>query len=106
MQLQPIVYVTNMERSLAWYAGLLNLTPAQTSDHWSTFDVAGTTLALHASDAVQGPGDVGLSLVVTEALEAAAERMQVDAIDEQPFGRSFVVVDPDGVQIQVNEHRD
>jgi len=105
MQLQPIVYVTNMQDSIVWYSQLLDMKPTQTSDHWTTFDVDGTTLALHASEKSEGAGDVGLSLVVVEALETAAARMQIQTIDDQPFGRSFVVVDPDGTRIQVNEHQ-
>ena len=104
MHLQPIVYATNMQRSIEWYEQLLNQSTSMRSDHWTTFDVGGATLALHHSDEAQGAGDVGLSLVVTEPLETVAARMNVDQIDEQPFGRSFTVVDPDGTRIQVNEH--
>jgi len=105
LHLQPIVYVTNMERSLTWYRRLLNIEPTMTSDHWSSFNVDGATLALHHSGEAQGNGDVELSLVV-EDLNAHAERLGVDQMIDQPFGRSFTVTDPDGAAIQVNEHHE
>lgn len=106
MRLQPIVYVTDMEASLAWYAGLLDAAPAQTSEHWSTFDLGGSTLALHLADEPSGPGSVELSLVVGAPIEAAHTRVPgATPIVEQPFGRSFTVTDPDGTTMQVNEHR-
>lgn len=105
MQLQPIVYVTDMHRSIDWYATLLGVAPAQASDHWTTFSLGDATLALHLADDQSGPGSVELSLVATGSLEEVSSRTsRSSAIDEQPFGRSFIAVDPDGTRIQVNEH--
>lgn len=105
MQLQPIVYVTDMDKAIGWYALLLGTQPAMASEHWTSFDVAGGHLALHLTEETLGPGRVELSLVVDEPLEAVVERMEVHTgITEQPFGRSMVVADPDGTLIQVNEH--
>jgi len=103
--LQPIVYVTDMDRSIAWYGNVVAREPASTSEHWSTFDVGGVTLALHHSDGASSEGSVGLSLVVDDDLEAFLERTGLNAaIQDQPFGRSLTIVDPDGTPIQVNEH--
>lgn len=105
MHLQPIVYVTDMAASTAWYGVLLDAEPAMASEHWTTFDCAGATLALHLTDEELSPGSVELSLVAAAPLESAHERVaDATEIIEQPFGRSFTVTDPDGTVIQVNEH--
>lgn len=105
MQLQPIVYVTDMERAIAWYTNLIATEPTMTSDFWTSYSVGGGNLALHFSDETPTPGGVELSLVTEEPLETVMTRVTaIDGITEQPFGRSIVVVDPDGTKIQVNEH--
>lgn len=105
MHLQPIVYVTDMAASLAWYEALLASKPAMVSEHWSTFDCDGATLALHLTDESLAAGSVELSLVANTPLEAAHGRVSgATEIIEQPFGRSFTVTDPDGTVLQINEH--
>lgn len=105
MQLQPIVYVSDMTQSVEWFRQLLAAAPTVESGHWSTFAVGDGTLALHLTDDVGPLGSVELSLVAEVPLEDVASRFSpIPLIDEQPFGRSFTVVDPDGTKIQVNEH--
>ncbi|MEM7323886.1 MAG: VOC family protein [Actinomycetota bacterium] len=105
MQLQPIVYVTDMDRAVGWYTTLVGVEPAMTSEHWTSFPVSGANLALHLTDERPTAGGVELSLVTDEPLETVLQRVDAAVgITEQPFGRSIVVVDPDGTRIQVNEH--
>ena len=105
MHLQPIVYVTDMAASTAWYGALLGAEPAMASEHWTAFDCGGATLALHLTDEDPSSGSVELSLVAEAPLEDAHGRVSgATEIIEQPFGRSFTVTDPDGTVIQVNEH--
>jgi len=105
MHLQPIVYVTDMAASTAWYGALLGAVPALASEHWTAFDCGGATLALHLTDEDLAAGSVELSLVADAPLEAVHGRVSgATEIIVQPFGRSFTVTDPDGTVIQVNEH--
>ena len=105
MRLQPIVYVTDMDRALRWYAALLGCEPVVRGGYWSSFALGDAQLALHLSDDAPVPGGVELSLVVTEPLEAVIGRVTpVRGIADEAFGRSIVVADPDGTRIQVNEH--
>jgi hypothetical protein len=105
MRLQPIVYVTDMAVSTKWYSQLLDAAPTVASEHWSTFAVGGSPLALHLVDQSLSAGNVELSLVADEPLEQIADRLTPHrSIAEEPFGRSLVMADPDGTLIQVNEH--
>jgi len=104
MRAQPIVYVTDMDRSIKWYRRLLGVDTTLQSDHWTTFTLGDATVALHHADESLEPGSVALSLVCDGPVEQVVERMGQAAIATQPFGRSVDYVDPDGLRIQVNEH--
>lgn len=113
MKPMPIVYVTDMEASLAWYTTLVDsATVVSSSPYWSQLDIDGAALALHYTDEPAGPGPhpVGLSLQAPAPLEdlyrrlAAAGTTPHREIADEAFGRSMVYRDPDGLLIQVNEH--
>ena len=114
MKLMPIVYVTEMARSVAFYEGL-GLTP-KTKDRsgmWFELTLGDAVLALHQADALpeQKGQRMMLTFVSTEALEALVARLrqhniQPEGIVDEAFGRSFRVFDPDGLLIQVNEHEE
>ena len=105
MKLQPIVYVTDMEKATAWYSRLLGCEPDVSGGHWTTFPVGGAHLALHLNTDSLDAGSVELSLVVGEPLEELASRLTPHrGIADEAFGRSLVMEDPDGTLIQVNEH--
>jgi catechol 2,3-dioxygenase-like lactoylglutathione lyase family enzyme len=101
--LMPIVYVTDMERSIEFYRSL-GFTPLHESAHWSELGAGdGARLALHLAD---GSG-LELALTSTDALESVAAAHADDlarGIADEAFGRSLVLRDPDGLRLQVNEH--
>jgi catechol 2,3-dioxygenase-like lactoylglutathione lyase family enzyme len=104
MILMPIVYVGDMDESVAYYEGL-GFDARSRSAHWSTLDAGdGALLALHAADG-DTVGRVELALVADEPLERLVGAMPVArGIADEAFGRSLVLRDPNGLQIQVNEH--
>jgi catechol 2,3-dioxygenase-like lactoylglutathione lyase family enzyme len=103
MILMPIVYVTDMDRSLEFYASL-GFEVQQRGTHWSELRAGdGAVLALHLAQ----KSGVELTLTATDRLEdvAAAHADAVARpIADEAFGRSFVLRDPDGLTLQVNEH--
>ncbi|MDH4117465.1 MAG: VOC family protein [Acidimicrobiia bacterium] len=109
MRLQPIIYVDDMQRAIAWYSVVLGRQPVTASSHWTSFAVEGGNLALHLGPGTSG-GRVELSLVVDEPLETLEERLSAGGIStvrgvaDEAFGRSLLLADPDGTHIQVNEH--
>ena len=106
-----IVYVTDMDRSLGWYRSLLpDAELVSSSPFWSELAADGGTLALHSTSSIEPGNQVGLSLVADQPLEAVGDQLATAGIDvargiqDEPFGRSMVVEDPDGLRIQINEH--
>ncbi len=112
MKLMPIVYVTDMDRSVAFYQGLLpEVSIISRSPYWTELNVSGTSLALHVAESLPaGELRVELALLATKSLEAVIEDLRLAGIEvargvqDEAFGRSMVVEDPDGLRIQVNEH--
>ncbi len=112
MQVVTIIYVTDMERSVAWYRELLpDATLVSSSPYWTELSLGGgASLALHAADTVERGTQVGVALTADRDLESlrgdlAARGVTISrAIQDEPFGRSMVIQDPDALPIQVNEH--
>ena len=112
MKLIPLVYVTNMERSVAFYTRLLPAAKIVTSSPaWTELKLGEATLALHVADSVDHRGDgMGLGLDAPTKLEEVLTQLNdagITALGEicaQPFGRSVTVEDPDGLVIQINEY--
>ena len=110
MKLQPIIYTTEMDQTVDWYAKVLDTQPGYRSDVWTSFSVNGANLGIHRVDQLPSESRVELSLIADVPLEelvhdptdkaVAVER----GIQEETFGRSLVVKDPGGSLIQINEH--
>jgi catechol 2,3-dioxygenase-like lactoylglutathione lyase family enzyme len=102
--LMPIVYVRDMESSIAFYERL-GFAPRSRSEVWSELAAGdGAVLALHTAPADQ-VGRVELAFVAEEPLDRVAEIVPpYRGIADEAFGRSLVVEDPNGMKIQVNEH--
>ncbi|HSF86420.1 MAG TPA: VOC family protein [Acidimicrobiia bacterium] len=107
-----IVYVTDMDVSLGWYRRLLPHADLVTSSpYWSELSLGdAASLALHRADSVSRGSQLGLALTADRPLEAihadlAARGVEIDGgFESQPFGRSMLICDPDGLAIQINEH--
>jgi len=109
MQLQTIVYVTDMEQSIEFYERLGFEVDYRGGPVWTAFRGVDGALALHLVEQVPDGGRVAVSLVADSALEEISDRLAeagiaATPIEVQPFGRSIAVKDPDGLAIQINEH--
>jgi predicted lactoylglutathione lyase len=113
MLVMPIVYVTDIEASVNFYSALgFTERRRSRSDNWVEMAGEGGMLALHRSTRGSRPtnGRVELSLATTEPLERVRETMvkagvaSAGPVMDEAFGRSLVVTDPDGLEIQINEH--
>ena len=112
MKLIPLVYVTDMDRSISFYTRLLPAAKIVTSSPaWTELRVGEATLALHIAETVDHEGDgMGLGLDAPTKLEDVLSLLGGAGISpsgeicSQPFGRSVSVTDPDGLIIQINEY--
>jgi catechol 2,3-dioxygenase-like lactoylglutathione lyase family enzyme len=104
--LMPIVYVRDLDESVEFYERLgFEADEAGRGPGWAQLRAGdGAVLALHA--AMGGvPGRVELAMVAEEPLERVAETVApARGIADEAFGRSLVLRDPNGLDIQVNEH--
>ncbi|MEZ5977510.1 MAG: VOC family protein [Planctomycetota bacterium] len=113
-----IVFVSDMDRSVAFYRDTLGLPLRFESPEWTEFATDGATLALHASDGTSGGVDARTSpagrcrpgLSVSD-IDAFHERMTAAGVRciEPPrllHGTKLATyADPDGLAISVSEER-
>jgi catechol 2,3-dioxygenase-like lactoylglutathione lyase family enzyme len=106
----PIVYVTDMEASLGFYRAL-GLDPRTVGASWSVLAAGPTELALHSSSiGAQRARPLELAMVAGARLEDVRDTVEAAGlalargIADEAFGRSLVVRDPDGLEIQINQH--
>jgi catechol 2,3-dioxygenase-like lactoylglutathione lyase family enzyme len=112
MKVMPIRYVADIAASTAFYTALgLAGGDESRSGNWTELTGAGGVLGLHTArtSARDTPGDVELSFAADEPLEKISERLAAAGFDggvilDENFGRSLRTVDPDGIDVQVNEH--
>jgi catechol 2,3-dioxygenase-like lactoylglutathione lyase family enzyme len=102
--LMPIVYVEDMDASIAFYERL-GFALKSRSEMWTELGAGdGAVLALHKAPP-DHVGRVELAFVSEEPLERVAELVApYRGIADEAFGRSLVVQDPNGMKIQVNAH--
>jgi catechol 2,3-dioxygenase-like lactoylglutathione lyase family enzyme len=106
--LMPIVFVSDMERSIEFYSSL-GFELRTRSTMWTELEAGErAVLALHHADGPPAPSErVQLALVAQDALEHVEERFGgalARPIADEAFGRSLILRDPEGLEIQVNEH--
>lgn len=107
----PIVYVKNMDRSLAFFEALGGQR-SHASAHWAELRFGTAKIALHLDEDRQAgqPQQLGLAFEAAAPLEHLLEHCRQrgltvhQQISDESFGRSLVLEDPDGLLIQVNEH--
>jgi lactoylglutathione lyase len=115
-----IVFVSDMNRSVAFYRDVLGMTLRFQTPGWTEFETGGATLALHASEGAaalrpdataagqEAPGSCrpGLRVPDLDAFHARLLAAGVRCIQEPQalFGaRIAQYLDPDGLAISVGE---
>lgn len=109
MKLMPIVYVTEMQRSLNFYRVFCDGVESQ-SEIWSELTMGDAHLALHHVGQLPQQSRMELAFLTSQPLEEVAAYLKAAGIalerevTDEAFGRSIRVLDPDGLPIQINEH--
>jgi lactoylglutathione lyase len=99
------LYVSDMERSLAFYRDLLGIPLAGDSD-WQEATLGGTRFALHKTHkgiGLPSSGTIHVSLGVAD-IDAAVERVRAERVEvketmRDEWGVAVQVIDPDGYEI-------
>ncbi|HLI69261.1 MAG TPA: VOC family protein [Ktedonobacteraceae bacterium] len=113
-----VIYVTDMERSTAFYRDTLGLPLKFTSPGWTEFNNGGTTLALHKHmggeirEARPAAGQATLVFVVDD-IQGIYETLKADGVhfsmppQKQPTGRILALLhDPDGFGITLQQRQE
>ncbi len=112
-----VVYVSDMQRSTAFYRDVLGLSLKFTSPGWTEFNTGSTTIALHTTGDQQLPphqgrppaGQAHLGFVVDD-LQSVYEELKAQDVhfslspQKQPSGLTLAVLhDPDGLGITLQQ---
>jgi len=107
---QPIRYVADVEASRKFYEGLgLELDAEASFRVWAQLKADAGAVGIHDAAVSKGrqPGTAELQLVTDEKLEDVAARLMAKGyectIEAEDFGRSIRLIDPDGVELQIQE---
>ncbi|MGH3679973.1 MAG: VOC family protein [Natronosporangium sp.] len=112
----PIRYVQDMEAARRFYQalglrfGFAERPPRRGPTQWVELHGGEGMLALHHAGPAPGGPPLELAFSAGEPLEAVVERLRAagfepaTAIVDESYGRSFTVIDPEGLRVQVNEH--
>ena len=99
----PTVFVSDMDRAVAFYTEILGLTLAfRAGDHWASIDAGdGTQIGLHPRDNETSGDAISIGLNVTEPLETvmaelATRGVAFGAVSSDGMLKIAHFADPDG----------
>lgn len=112
-----VIYVSNMQRSTAFYRDVLGLPLKMHTPGWTAFNTGDITLALHATDAnsqgrVEGLPPAGQAQIVfiVDDIQTTYEALKTQDVSfsmppqKQATGRTFAILhDPDGFAITLQQ---
>ena len=111
-----IAFVSDMDKSVAFYRGVLGLPVRHESHKWTEFDTGGTTLALHLAEAAEhahshrtmpaGHCHIGLTVPDIVAFHAEMVAKGVKCLQQpkkEDFGSLAIYADLDGLPFSVSE---
>ena len=105
-------YVHDMKKSVQYYQEMLNLTPEEESSQWTTFNLNGHRICLHATEAnveINGHGVLIASVTNLEEMTAEMKKRGVEIVKDihQVCENGFAVdiKDPSGNLLSFFEYR-
>ena len=111
-----IVFVSDMDRSVAFYRDVLGFPVKHQSHKWTELGTGETTLALHLADVVEpmhthaiipaGHCQIGLTVSDLDAFHVEMVGKGVKCLQpprKEDFGSLAIYADPDGLSFSVSE---
>ena len=112
MKLTPFVFSNDVARTINFYSLLAEVTVVYESDEWTELSVNGTSFGVHYTpDAIKVGNHMGLSYTTTTKLtELKPKLLQHDIeivrdIVDQGFADTMVIKSPDGIEIEILNHK-
>jgi metallothiol transferase len=102
------LYVSNLERSVRFYEGSLQL---QVKSRWhegTTFDLGDLTLGVHVEEGIVRRGNSPVITFAAQNIERVRQHLNqmgvpVGDIQNEPYGRVMSLEDPDGHALLIHE---
>jgi catechol 2,3-dioxygenase-like lactoylglutathione lyase family enzyme len=108
----PTVFVSDMDRAVAFYTEVLGLTLAfRAGDHWASIDAGGgTQIGLHPRDGQTSGDAISIGLNVTEPIETvmavlSARGVEFGEVSSDGMLKLANFADPDGNPLYLCEQR-
>lgn len=111
-----VIYVSDMDRSIAFYRDVLGLSISYQSPKWTEFGIEGITLALHLADAHEhtykhtktpaGHCQISLNVLNLDAFHAEMLGKGITCLHppkDEEFGKLAIYADPDDMPFSVVE---
>jgi len=105
----PVLYVTDIGRSVAFYTGHLGFAVVHDSGDFVTLSVGGTKVALNRSDGKDKSPGAQTIILVSDAIVEDYQYMVTSGVEidlplgDLGYGRTFIVRDCDGNKVEVIE---
>ena len=109
MNLLVFAYTSDFDAQVRFWRGALGVSEDLQGPNWAQFRVGDARLAIHRIRDEPRDTDAFRLTVIVDDLEAARERFleagasEVRGIQDEAFGRSTIVADPDGRSITLIE---
>lgn len=112
MKITPFVFSNDVERSINFYSLLGDVKIAYKSDEWTELSVNGSSFGIHhTTEPITVGNHMGLSYTTSTKLielKVVLESNNIEIIQDiidQGFADTMVIKSPDGLEIEILNHK-
>ena len=112
MKITPFVFTNDVERSISFYSLLGDVSVVYQSDDWTELSVNGASFGVHyTSEPITIGNHMGLSYTTSTKLVELKATLQENNIEvirdiiDQGFADTMVIKSPDGIEIEILNHK-
>lgn len=112
MKITPFVFSNDVERSIKFYSLLGEVTVVYQSDEWTELSVNGSSFGIHhTTEPIKVGNHMGLSYTTTSKLADLKTVLESNTIEivrdivDQGFADTMVIKSPDGIEIEILNHK-
>lgn len=112
MKITPFVFSNDIQRSLNFYSLLGDVQVVYQSDEWTELSINGTSFGIHhTTEPIKIGNHMGLSYTSSTKLVELKASLQENNIEiirdivDQGFADTMVIKSPDGIEIEILNHK-